>query len=209
VETKARAAVPLPATIPVRFTEEEADYVSIRPVRRQTFQLRELIDMILRITGRDLARVRQILRSGTVVFHAYRYWWSGFDADATELAQLLDEFPCDDPSRAFQPSICTVILLEGAGSRPPVEVVREAADRKPLFASRSFWDCLLEFAGPPLTYAGYSFERRADLYKSDVAPKKGTALQRDAARLAPRALRGALEALGAPVRLIFVCPRNS
>jgi hypothetical protein len=53
--------VPLPETISVRFTEEEAEYVSIRPVRRQIFKLRELVDMILSVTGRDLPRVQQIL----------------------------------------------------------------------------------------------------------------------------------------------------
>jgi len=54
--------VPLPETIPVRYTEEEADNFSIRPVKRQTFRLRELVDMVLRVTGKDLPRVQQILR---------------------------------------------------------------------------------------------------------------------------------------------------
>ncbi len=75
------ARVPLPETIPARYTEEEADNFSIRPVKRQNFRLRELIDMILRVTGKDLPRVQQILRSGTIVYHFYRYWWQGFDAD--------------------------------------------------------------------------------------------------------------------------------
>ena len=74
--------MPLPETIPVRFTEEEAEYVSIRPVRRQIFKLRELVDMVLSVTGRDLPRVQQILRTGTIVFHFYRYWWQGFETDA-------------------------------------------------------------------------------------------------------------------------------
>jgi hypothetical protein len=73
--------VALPETIPVRYTEEEAEYLSVRPVVRQTFRLQELVDMVLSVTGKDLARVRQILRSGTVVFHFYRYWWQGFEAD--------------------------------------------------------------------------------------------------------------------------------
>ena len=89
--------MPLPETIPARYTEEEADNFSIRPVKRQDFRLRELIDMILRVTGKDLPRVQQILRSGTIVYHFYRYWWQGFDADVGDLAVILAEFPGDDP----------------------------------------------------------------------------------------------------------------
>lgn len=202
--------MPLPSTIPVRFTEEEADYVSIRPVRRQTFQLRELLDMVLRVTGRDIQRVQQILRSGTLVFHFYRYWWTGFEADAAELASLFSEFPADDPSRAFEPKSCTLVVIEGgAVGRVPVEIERASAERKPLFASRSFWDCVLELAlAQRPEYAGYSFERRADLYRVKLSAEQSAILLRDAARLAPRSLRAPLEALGAPKRVTFVCPRT-
>jgi len=93
--------VPLPETIPVRYTEEEADNFSIRPVKRRRFRLRELVDMVLRVTGKDLPRVQQILRSGTLVYHFYRYWWQGFETGAAELSALLAEFPGDDPAARF------------------------------------------------------------------------------------------------------------
>ena len=51
--------MPLPETIPVRYTEEEAGYVTVRPLVRQTFRLDELLDMILSVAGKDAA-----LRSG-------------------------------------------------------------------------------------------------------------------------------------------------
>jgi len=226
--------VPLPETIPVKFTEEDAEYISVRPVKRQTFRLRELVDMVLCVTGRDLPRVQQILRTGTVVYHFYRYKWQGFDADCSELAQLLAEFPADfpegDPRRVFQPKACTVALLESAvAGRAPVEIERAAAKKKPLFAARSFWDCLLELANqqtvgdhsnpdtqqdqpnhskpPAPEYAGYSFARRGDLYRVALTPEQAESVFGDAARLAPRSLRAALEALGAPVRVTFVWPR--
>ena len=41
--------------------------MSVRPVVRQTFRQDELLDMILRVTGKDVARVRQILRAGSIV----------------------------------------------------------------------------------------------------------------------------------------------
>jgi hypothetical protein len=203
--------VPLPETIPVRFTEEEAEYVSIRPVRRQIFKLRELVDMILSVTGRDLPRVQQILRTGTVVFHFYRYWWQGFETDATELSAVLAEFPADDPSRAFRADDCEMIVLESAvKGRQSLDIKKADAIRKSLFASRSFWDCLLSLADLPqeIKYGGYSFARRADLYRVELNPEQSANLQRNAAKFASRALRGAVEAVGTVARIVFVCPRS-
>ncbi len=31
--------------------------------------------MIVQVAGKDSARVQQILRAGTIVFHSFRYWW--------------------------------------------------------------------------------------------------------------------------------------
>jgi hypothetical protein len=64
-----RVSVPLPETIPVKYTEEEAEYLSMRPLVRQTFRLAELVDMVVSVTGKDPGRIQQILRSGTVVYH--------------------------------------------------------------------------------------------------------------------------------------------
>lgn len=203
--------VALPETIPVRFTEEEADYVSIRPVKKQIFRLRELVDMILCVAGRDATRVQQILRTGTIVFHFYRYWWQGIEADAAELGALLATFPENDPTRAFRPESCTTIVLESSvAGRHPVEIERAAAQRKPLFAGRSLWDGLLASTiSQKVSYGRYSYERRGDIYRVDFSVEEAAILQRNSVRLAPRALRSALEALGAPARAIFVCPRDS
>lgn len=200
----------LPETIPVRYTEEEAEYLSVRPVVRQTFRLQELLDMVLSVTGKDPARVRQILRSGTLVFHFYRYWWQGFEADAQELSARLALFPDADPTRAFLPEDCTAVLLESGGHPPrhSFELACKTGSRKLLFRSRSFWDCLLDLARSQApSYQEYSYLRHADLYQLAVSPEQVTALLRDAVRLAPRQLRSALRRLPETSRIIFVCPR--
>jgi hypothetical protein len=207
--------VPLPDTIPVRFTEEDAEYVSVRPVKRQVFRLRELADMILSVTGRDIPRIQQILHSGTIVYHFYRYTWQAFDADVAELTALLADFPQDfppgDPRRIFSAQSCAAVLIESAlVGRQPVEIQRAVAKRKPLFASRSLWDCFIALAAAnqgAATYSGYSFARRADLFRLDLSPEQSDALLRDASRLAPRNLRATIAALGAPPRIILVSPR--
>ncbi len=204
--------MPLPETIPVRFTEEEAEYVSIRPVRRQIFKLRELVDMILSVTGRDLPRVQQILRTGTIVFHFYRYWWQGFETDPAEISAVLAEFPSDDPTRAFSADACVTIVLESSmKTRQSIDVNKKDADHRSLFASRSFWECLLGLAAPPqeIKYGGYSFARRADLYRVELSAEEAASLQRNAAKFASRAQRGAIETLGAVARVLYVCPRTA
>jgi len=73
--------MPLPETIAMRFTEEDAGYVTVRPVVKQTFRLAELTDMVVSVTGKNASRVQQIFRAGTVVYNGYRYWWNGFASD--------------------------------------------------------------------------------------------------------------------------------
>jgi hypothetical protein len=209
--------VPLPETIPVRFTEEDAEYVSVRPVKRQVFRMRELADMVLSVTGRDVPRIQKIFHSGTIVYHFFRYTWQGFDADAAELVALLADFPEDfppgDPRREFSAQTCAAALVESAiVGRQPVEIDRAAAERKPLFASRSLWDCVIALAAKnpdAVSYEGYSFARRTDLFHLDLTAEQSAAFLHDASRLAPRNLRAAMAAQGAPPRILFVSPRSN
>jgi hypothetical protein len=202
--------MPLPETIPVRYTEEEAGYVSFRPVVRQSFRPHELLDMVLSVTGKDVGRIRQILRSGTVVFHSYRYWWTGFDVDEAELAGLLAQFPDPDPSREFRGANCTVIAIESGAvpPRPAVEVQKKAISHRRLFRRKSFWDALLaEGSVGTVTYQGYSFAHHADLYRLDLSPEARARLTVAVAALIPRAKRKELQGIGHAARVVFICPR--
>ncbi len=61
--------MPLPKTIAMRFTEDDAGYVTVRPVVKQTFRLPELADMVVSVTGKNAVRMQQIFRAGTVVYN--------------------------------------------------------------------------------------------------------------------------------------------
>jgi len=200
----------LPETIPVRYTEEEAGYVTVRPLVRQTFRLDELLDMILSVAGKDAARVRQLLHSGTVVYHFYRYSWNGFDADETELAAALARFPDADPSRPFAASQCTNAVFDDAGANPRhlLDLNREAASRRRLFRGKSFWEGLLEIAlEEKPAYQKYSYSRRADLYRLDLDAENAARIEDAANRLASGKLRSALRVLPSAACILFVCPR--
>ena len=202
--------MPLPETIPVRYTEEEAGYVTVRPLVRQTFRLDELLDMILSVAGKDVTRVRQLLHSGTVVYHFYRYSWAGFDADETELAAALSQFPDADPSRPFAPGQCTNIVFDGPGANPRhlLDLNRATASKRRLFRRQSFWEGLLEIAAEEnLSYQNYSYGRRADIYRLDLDAENMSRISDAVDRLATVKLRSALRVLPGAASILFVCPR--
>jgi hypothetical protein len=202
--------MPLPETIPVRYTDEEAGYVTVRPVVKQTFRLEELLDMILSVAGKDVTRVRQLLHSGTIVYHFFRYTWTGFDADEAELAAALARFPDADPARPFPPGECTLAILESGGISPRhlMELDRAAGSKRRMFRKQSFWGRLLEIATQEkMQYHGYSYGRRADIYRLDLDGENVQKITEAVNHLAPRGLHVVLGVLPAAASILFICPR--
>jgi hypothetical protein len=212
--------VPFPETIPVKYSEEEAEFISMRPLVRQTFRPAELVDMIVAITGKDAQRVQQILRSGTIVFHSYRYWWQGFDAEPDKLAEFLARYPDANPARPFCPKDCTEAVLELCAASAPdallltsvprrsLRLRREDASQKRLFRSRSLWDALMDLASPtPPAYREYSYALRADIYILQPSAAQLARLTLEAAQYSPRSLRPHLPILPSVSQVVFVCPR--
>jgi hypothetical protein len=212
--------VPLPESIAVKYTEEEAEYLSMRPLVRQTFRAPELVDMIVQVAGKDSARVQQILRAGTVVFHSFRYWWQGFDPDTVGLAEILARYPDAEPSRQFRAADCVEVILESSGSPPrhslritkesatkasPLQKIAGALRNKP-----SFWQVLMNFAEESRPrYREYSYARRADLYSVALTPAQLARLAQEAAHHAPRTLRAELLEPPAISQIVFICARPS
>lgn len=202
--------MPLPAQIPLRYSDEEAGYVSMRPVVKQTFQLHELIDMIVSVAGKDAARVQQILRTGTVVYNGYRYSWDALSADLPEIGGLLLNFPDDDPSRPFNPSQVTAVLLESGGGtqRTLTELSRQEASAQKLFGKTSPWKLLLQVAASEVPrYEKYSHARRADLFRLTLSYERAQQLLASMLQAAPRGLRNRWAALRPPAAITFVCTR--
>jgi hypothetical protein len=204
--------MPLLETIAMRFTEEDAGYVTVRPVVKQTFRLAELADMVVSVTGKHLSRVQQILRAGTVVYNGYRYWWEGFPSDEGELARLLAHFPDDDPTLVFNSSQVTSVSLEigGGAQRSLVTLTRAETSAKKLFSKQSPWQILLRVAQEPSPrYEKYSHAERADVYRLHLSPEMALSLLKEILDASPRGLRKKLAALQPPAAILFRTPRNS
>jgi hypothetical protein len=199
----------LPATIPVRYTEDEAEYVSLRPIVRQTFQLRELVEMILSVSGKDPQRIQKLLAAGSVTYHGYRYWWDGFDADLDELQGVLASYPDAEPSRAFDVARCSAVIFEAEKCREKVEVSREQGAAGKWYRRGNFWGVVEELVrGAAPAYAGYSYGKRADLYESAIEGSTAARLVEAAKRYLTRPSAGLLATMAKARRIVWVCPRD-
>ena len=153
----------LPQTIRVKLSSEAAEAISLTPVVVQELPVRELIEHMLGVTGKDDARIRELLLRGTLVSGASRFRWAGCEADLEGIREILATFPDPDPARRFTAERCVRATLRGG--RQAIAIPREAAARKGLFQRKTFWDLLMEVVGEDgMAYAGYSYRERADRY---------------------------------------------
>jgi len=150
----------------VKLSSEAAESIALTPVVVQEMAMRDLIEHVLGVTGKDEARICDLLMRGTLVSGASRFRWAGWEAEAKGLAEVLATFPDPEPHRAFVPAACVRAFLRGG--RQAIDITREAGDRKGMFQRRSFWDDLMAVMGLTApVYLGYSYRDRADRYQRD------------------------------------------
>jgi len=157
----------LPATVRVKLSSEAVEGISITRVVVQDLPLRDLVEHMLGVTGKNDVRVRELLLRGTLVSGASRFRWTGWEADPDALRDLLASFPGDDPARPFSATQCVRAVLRGG--RQAIDIPREAGARKPLLRKASFWDVLMELAASgEIRYLHYSYKDRADCYRLEM-----------------------------------------
>jgi hypothetical protein len=157
----------LPLTVRVKLSSEAAEAISLTPVVVQELPIRDLVEHMLGVTGKDEARIRELLLRGSLVSGASRFRWAGWQQDAGSLCALLATFPDPDPSRPFAVAACVKVILRGG--RSPIEIPRDAVSRKSLFQRQTFWEQLMQVLGEgAAVYAGYSYRERTDRYTRPV-----------------------------------------
>lgn len=175
----------LPETVRVKLSSEAAGYVSITPVVVREMSTRELVEHMIAITGKNEARVRDLLLRGTLVSGASRFRWTGWEADAQAVGLLLATFPDPDPTRPFTADRCVRAVLRGG--RLPIGIPREIGSRRGpvarILRRKSFWDLLMRIvgAGEP-RYSDYSYRERADVYQVSLDAAESQ-LVRESSRL--------------------------
>ena len=173
----------------VRLSSEDAGAITLTRVVVQELPLRELVEHMLPLAGKDVVRIREILLRGTLVSGGSRFRWEGWAVEEGALAALLATFPDPDPGRVFDGARCVQAVLRGG--RAAIELPREAGARTPRFhREASFWDVLMEVAaGSAPRYAGYSYRWRADRFEISVSPAAAVRLREAAARIVYSSLR--------------------
>jgi hypothetical protein len=152
----------IPEKIRVKLVSEAAEYVSVTHVVQRDFTLRELVEVMLPVLGADAGRIQQRMRVGTVSTGEYRYRWEGMEIAAEELDVILAEVPHAEPERPFVPEHC--FLVRFRSGLETLDLPRENAARKALFARQSFWDALLGLGSGGFRYADYSHADQADRF---------------------------------------------
>lgn len=152
------------------------------PVVVQEMPLRDIVELMLALTGKDAARIRELLLRGSLVSGASRFRWERLDAEAAALEEMLASFPDADPSRMFQASSCVRVVLRGPGVR--IDIPWEAAEKHGLLQRRSFREVLLQVAAETTpAYIDYSYKDRADRYQVRLSPQAAAHLREEASLL--------------------------
>lgn len=185
----------LPNSVRVKLSSEAAEAISLTPVVVQELPVRELVEHMLGVTGKDEVRIRELLLRGSLVSGASRFRWTGWEQDAESLRQLLATFPDPDPSRPFAAANCVKVVLRGG--RSAIEIPREAVARKTLFQRKTFWELLMEVVGHgAMAYAGYSYREHADRYMRDVTPAEMEQIRAMAESVKYSTLRDQIRTIG-------------
>jgi hypothetical protein len=164
----------LPDIVRVKLSSEVAESISITPVVVREMPIRELVEHMLGVAGKDEVRIHDLLLRGTLVSGASRFRWAGWEAGHDAIRELLASFPDSDPQRRFVPDLCVRATLRSPVRR--IEIPREIGRQKPLFRRASFWNVLMDVAASSETrYVEYSYRERTDCYSAVISL---TALER-------------------------------
>ena len=177
--------MPLPETIAVKLSSDDAGAISITRVVTQQMGLQELFAAIVAVTGKDAVRIHRILHAGTLLDGGTRYRWGDLDPSAEEIHRQLSRFPDPDPGRQFvKQNAFAATLREPSGRSFPLS--REAAAKRRFLRRRSFWDVLAHLAVTgDLRYVTYSYREQADVYRLQLSGS-GLATIQDSAKLLQR-----------------------
>ena len=125
----------------VKLSSEAAGAISFTPVVVQELPMRELVEHILGVTGKDEPRIGEMLLRGTLVSGASRFRWEGWEADLADRARTARphfRIPIR-PAHFAAGAVHCAPSCAAAGS--VIEIHREAAARKGCSSARASGMC--------------------------------------------------------------------
>jgi hypothetical protein len=195
--------MPLPPTVRVKLSSEAAEAISLTPVVVQELAVRDLLEHILGVTGKDEVRIGELLLRGTLVSGASRFRWQGWEADRDDVRTLLSTFPDPEPARLFVAANCVRAVLRGG--RQTIDLPREAVASKGMFRRASFWDVTVGIAGEgPVVYVSYSYRDRCDRYLRELSHAEAERIREASGLVKYSTLQEQIRTVGFTVVELFV-----
>ncbi len=192
----------LPETIRVKISSEAAEALSLTPVVVRDMPVRELVEAMLGVSGKNAARIRDLLRRGAFVSGASRFRWQPMETDEPGIAALLATFPDPEPARPFAAGACVRVALKTGSGR--IEISREAARERRMFQRECFWDALMQLASEAPRYSGYSYKERADQYTAELSQEAAARLRESAGLIRYSALERSVRQARIEAIVLFV-----
>lgn len=171
----------------MKLSSENAESIALTAVVSQEMPVLELTEHLLGVTGKDPARIRELLLRGTLVAGGTRFRWAGWPVSLAEVDTLLESFPDPDPSRAFNAERCNRVVLVTEGG--PIGFTPQIASKRGWFARRHFWQALLEECAG-VEYVDYVYRERADRYRAALSREAANRVTRQSKLLQHRQLGG-------------------
>ena len=112
----------------MKLSSESAGTIALTAVVVEEIPLRELIERMLPVAGKNPARIGELLRRGSLVSGASRFRWTGWEVDSGALGALLAALPESDPGQPFAAARTMRAVLRGPRCR--IKIEREAAERR-------------------------------------------------------------------------------
>ena len=78
--------------VAVKTSSEAVDDMKLSQVLEHNMTLRELVELIFPVTGRNIPRIQSVLRAGSMVRRMIRYRWAPLTVSPGELEVLLKDF---------------------------------------------------------------------------------------------------------------------
>ena len=158
--------MPAPDIVRVKLSSEGAGSISITPVVVRDLTLRELLEEIASVCGKDAARVSEILRRGSLVSGATRFRWQSLELTLEDATAALTMLPGPDAGRTFTAAHCTTVVFTGPGVL--ITLPREEGAAHRLFQKLTLWDVVMEIAAEA-AYVTYDYRQRADLHRLSLS----------------------------------------
>ncbi|MCU0226583.1 MAG: hypothetical protein MUF01_03000 [Bryobacterales bacterium] len=190
----------------VKISKEDAGAISLTRVLQQRVSVRDLVQQVVAVTGKDEGRVTAILQRGSFVKGLSRLRWQGFAAEGAVKA-CLQRIPDPWPLRPFR--LEEIASLQILGSREEIALPMALLQRRRWFQRSSFLDALRTVLPPqPPAYVRYDYEARADIFAVDLPAHAAQALRQAARLLRDSAIRKVVRESPAH-GLRFVLPRST